>query len=115
MPWKYLIAAPELGSDRTHLAGIRDRVREGSPLAEAIAQSAGAFSPYEQAVIEVGERSGTLEIVLDRLAKILGGAAEGQGTDPNRLDLPGDCRHAGRRDLRRHAGRDDSTLERKTR
>ena len=66
-----LIAAPELGSNRAHLAGIRDRIREGSPLAEAMAQSAGAFSPFEQAVIEVGERSGTLETVLDRLAKFL--------------------------------------------
>jgi general secretion pathway protein F len=66
-----LIAAPEIGSDRTHLAGIRDRIREGSSLGEAFAHSTGAFSPYEQAVIEVGERSGTLEIVLDRLAKIL--------------------------------------------
>ena len=66
-----LIAAPELGSDRAHLAGIRDRIREGYPLAGAIAQSAGAFTPFEQAVIEVGERSGALDSVLDRLAKFL--------------------------------------------
>ena len=66
-----LIAAPELGTNRTHLAGIRDRIREGTSLAEAVAQSTGTFSPFEQAVIEVGERSGTLETALDRLAKFL--------------------------------------------
>jgi general secretion pathway protein F len=66
-----LIAAPELGTQRTHLAGIRDRIREGTSLAEAVAQSTGSFSPFERAVIEVGERSGTLETALERLAKFL--------------------------------------------
>ncbi len=66
-----LIAAPELGASRVHLAGIRDRIREGASLADAAAHSAAAFSPFERAVIEVGERSGSLEVALDRLARFL--------------------------------------------
>lgn len=66
-----LIAAPELGANRTHLAGIRDRIREGTSLADAVAHSTSAFSPFERAVIEVGERSGSLEVALDRLARFL--------------------------------------------
>ena len=66
-----LIAAPELGRNRTYLAAIRDRIREGHPFAEAVSQSAGAFSAFEVAVIEVGERSGTLEVALERTARFL--------------------------------------------
>lgn len=66
-----LIEAPELGESRTYLASIRDRIREGSPLAKALAGVSARVSPFEQAVIEVGEKSGALDEVLERLAGFL--------------------------------------------
>jgi general secretion pathway protein F len=66
-----LIQAPELGEHRASLAGIRDRVREGSTFAAALASASKKVSPFEQAVVEVGERAGTLEEILERLATFM--------------------------------------------
>ncbi len=66
-----LIEAPELGDNRARLAGVRDRIREGANLAAALADASPKVSAFERAVIEVGERSGTLEVVLERLAGYL--------------------------------------------
>ncbi len=66
-----LIQAPELGEQRPVLAGIRDRIREGAGFSAALAEASRKVSPFERAVIEVGERSGTLEEILDRLASFM--------------------------------------------
>lgn len=66
-----LIAAPELGNQRTDLAGVHDRIREGSSFAGALAAASEKITPFERAVVEVGERAGSLETVLDRLAGFL--------------------------------------------
>ena len=66
-----LISAPEMGDSRSKLADIRDRVREGSSFADALVRSSPKVGAFEKAVIEVGERSGTLDEVLSRLAGFL--------------------------------------------
>ncbi|MCX6996224.1 MAG: type II secretion system F family protein, partial [Kiritimatiellaeota bacterium] len=63
-----LIQSPELGPNRARLAGVRDRLREGSTLARALRAASPEVSPFEEAGIEVGERVGTLDLVLQRLA-----------------------------------------------
>jgi len=50
---------------------IRDRVNEGSGLAEALSRYPGLFSPLFINMVAAGERSGALEEVLSRLADIL--------------------------------------------
>ncbi len=66
-----LIESPELGENRGQVAGLRDRIREGAGLANALGRSSAKVTPFEQAIIEVGERAGTLEVVLDRVALFL--------------------------------------------
>lgn len=66
-----LIGSPELGDDRSVLAAVHDRIREGAPLALSLAEASSRVTPFEQAVIEVGERAGNLEEVLNRLATFL--------------------------------------------
>lgn len=66
-----LISAPELGENRSLLAGTRDRIAEGSNFAAAFSAGSVTVSAFERAVLEVGERAGTLETVLDRLAGFL--------------------------------------------
>ena len=63
-----LIDSPEHGENRGILAGIRDRVREGMPLADALSASRRTMRPFEKAVIAAGEKAGTLSPVLERLA-----------------------------------------------
>ena len=62
-----LIETPELASCRNQLAGMRDQLREGTPLAEAMAE-AGLVQDHEKALIEAGEQSGSLDHVLERMA-----------------------------------------------
>ena len=50
------------------LTALRSRVTEGSSLAEAFRQFPQAFPEYYAATAEAGEQSGSLEIVLERLA-----------------------------------------------
>ena len=66
-----LIQSPELGSNLIRLAGVRDRLREGQSLARALAENSVEVTAFESAVIEVGERVGTLAEVLLRLAQFL--------------------------------------------
>lgn len=69
--FQILIDAPELGANRSLLASVRDRIRDGASLADAFGRERSGFSSFEDAVIRVGERSGTLQDVLDRLASYL--------------------------------------------
>lgn len=66
-----LIGSPELGVNRSVVAAVRDRIREGAGFAHAIREASPRVSPLEEAVLEVGERTGALDAALDRLAGYL--------------------------------------------
>ena len=66
-----ILLAPELDKARTLLAAVRDAVREGRPLSAAMAGTSAQVTPFEQAVMEVGERTGGMGEALDRLAAFL--------------------------------------------
>lgn len=66
-----LMESPELGIPAVLLAGIRDRIRGGSSLAAALAAAAPGIKTYERAILEVGEKAGNLEGILERLASFL--------------------------------------------
>ncbi|MCG8530661.1 MAG: type II secretion system F family protein [Desulfovibrionales bacterium] len=54
---------------RSVLSQIRDRIREGADLAAAFGEFPHIFSPTFITMIRAGETSGTLEIVMERLAE----------------------------------------------
>lgn len=66
-----ILQAPELDQARTRLAAVRDAVREGRALSAAMAAVSAQVTPFEQAVMEVGERTGGMHEALDRLATFL--------------------------------------------
>ena len=66
-----ILQAPELNQARTLLAAARDAVREGRPLSAAMAAVSPQVTPFEQAVMEVGERTGGMNAALERLATFL--------------------------------------------
>ncbi|NLG33881.1 MAG: hypothetical protein GX548_00855 [Lentisphaerae bacterium] len=66
-----ILQAPELDQARIRLAAVRDAVREGLSLSAALAAGPAPVSPFEQAVMEVGERTGGMNEALDRLAAFL--------------------------------------------
>lgn len=66
-----LVQSPETGDHRTILASVYDRIREGESLADAMEAASSQVTPFEAAVIGVGERTGSLDTVLDRLATFL--------------------------------------------
>lgn len=53
------------------LAGIKDAIVEGNSFANALTRYPGTFSPLFVNMVRAGESSGTLEIVLERLAEIM--------------------------------------------
>jgi general secretion pathway protein F len=53
------------------ISAVKDRVNEGASLADAMRQSSRVFSDLYVNMIRAGESSGTLEIVLQRLADYL--------------------------------------------
>jgi len=52
-----------------HMKAIADRIRQGSSLTEAVHAQGNYFPPNFHRLIEVGEESGRLEKVLDRMAE----------------------------------------------
>lgn len=66
-----LIQSPDMGAWRPLLANVRDRIREGSSLAEALAGASCGISAHEKAVIAAGERAAVMEQVLERLAEFM--------------------------------------------
>jgi general secretion pathway protein F len=66
-----LMESPELGVPATLLARVRDQVREGGSLASALSGVAPEVQPFEKAILEVGEKSGSLDGMLERLAFFL--------------------------------------------
>ncbi len=63
-----LMESPELGVSASLLAGVRDRIRGGASLVAALGAAVPQLKPYERAILEVGEKSGNLEGMLERLA-----------------------------------------------
>ena len=57
---------------KTILAQVKDAIVEGQNFAQALSQYPGIFSPLFINMVRAGETSGTLEIVLERLADIDG-------------------------------------------
>ena len=55
---------------KTILAQVKDGIVEGQSFAQALSQYPGIFSPLFINMVRAGETSGTLEIVLERLADI---------------------------------------------
>lgn len=64
-------AMEESPATRVLLAGVRDRVQEGSSLAEALAEAGGGTHDMELAAVRAGERAGSLDTILERLAAFL--------------------------------------------
>jgi len=62
-----ILQAPELDQARSRLAAVR----EGRPLSAALAEISSRVTPFERAVIEVGERTGGMNEALGRLAGFL--------------------------------------------
>jgi general secretion pathway protein F len=60
---------PSFALKRT-LARVKDLVVEGNSFAHALSQFPGIFPPIYMNMVRAGESSGTLEIVLERLAEI---------------------------------------------
>lgn len=56
---------------RKTIVDVRSRVMEGTTLADALAAHTRIFSPLYVNMVRAGEASGSLEVVLDRLANIL--------------------------------------------
>lgn len=65
-------------ANRIHdvVADVRDRVNEGASLAESLHRHPSTFNDLYVNMVAAGEQSGTLEIVLERLADFLDGQIE---------------------------------------
>lgn len=74
----------EAGSVRSqhgrHMKAIADRIRQGGSLAEAIQEQGNYFPPNFHRLVEVGEESGRLEKVLERMGEHYKEIAELQNT-----------------------------------
>jgi general secretion pathway protein F len=62
---------PEFQGAQLRLAAVRDRIREGAGLGEALDRAEVGIQPFERAALEAGVRAGRLEESLDRLATYL--------------------------------------------
>ncbi len=66
-----LVEQEENAGLRGALSSVRDSVREGASLADALKENPKVFSQLYINMVSAGEASGTLEITLDRLADFL--------------------------------------------
>ncbi len=66
-----LVEQEEKTGLKAALSSVRDAVREGASLADALKANPKAFSQLYVNMVSAGEASGTLEITLDRLADFL--------------------------------------------
>ena len=66
-----LVEQEEVAPLKSALSSVRDSVREGSSLADALKENPKVFSQLYMNMVSAGEASGTLEIALDRLADFL--------------------------------------------
>jgi len=66
-----LIKTPDMHDIEGTLGKVRDQVREGVSLAEALAATRADISKFEQATIAVAEKTASLEIILVQLADFI--------------------------------------------
>ncbi|OGV65400.1 MAG: hypothetical protein A2283_01575 [Lentisphaerae bacterium RIFOXYA12_FULL_48_11] len=66
-----LITSPDMSESSIIIAGVRDRVREGGSLADALSAASKSVSSFESAIIQAAERSATVDVMLERLASFL--------------------------------------------
>jgi general secretion pathway protein F len=66
-----LVDQEENAALKSALSAVRDSVREGAALADALRENPKVFSQLYINMVSAGEASGTLEITLDRLADFL--------------------------------------------
>jgi general secretion pathway protein F len=66
-----LIQSPELREAHIVLAGVRDSVREGQSLADALVAASPSTTAFEHAIIAAAERSGNVERMLESLASFI--------------------------------------------
>ena len=66
-----LVEQEEAQALKSALSSVRDAVREGSSLADALKADPKVFSQLYMNMVSAGEASGTLEITLDRLSDFL--------------------------------------------
>jgi general secretion pathway protein F len=66
-----LVEQEETAGLKAALSSVRDNVREGASLADALKANPKAFSQLYINMVSAGEASGTLDITLDRLADFL--------------------------------------------
>ena len=66
-----LVEQEDVAPLKSALSTVRDAVREGSSLADALKDNPKVFSQLYINMVSAGEASGTLEITLDRLADFL--------------------------------------------
>jgi general secretion pathway protein F len=66
-----MVEQEETAALKAALSSVRDAVREGSSLADALKANPKAFSQLYINMVTAGETSGTLELTLDRLADFL--------------------------------------------
>ena len=70
------------------LGDVRDRVKEGSTLADAMGAQDGVFSRFYISLLRAGESGGALEVVLERLADHLERAKETRSALTSALIYP---------------------------
>ncbi|MCK5326862.1 MAG: type II secretion system F family protein [Woeseiaceae bacterium] len=70
------------------LGNIRDRVKEGATLADAMEEQGSAFSRFYISLLRAGESGGALEVVMQRLADHMESAKEMRSTLTSALIYP---------------------------
>lgn len=68
---RYLAETGSSARVRTVAAALRDAVRNGSALADAMARQSASFPPMQVALVRAGEAGGQLARALDHLARLL--------------------------------------------
>jgi len=70
------------------LGNIRDRVKEGATLADAMEEQGSAFSRFYISLLRAGESGGALEVVMQRLADYMESAKDMRSTLTSALIYP---------------------------
>ncbi len=83
-----LVEQEENAGLKAAMASVRDSVREGASLADALKEHPKAFSQLYINMVSAGEASGTLEITLDRLADFLDEQVRFRGRVASALAYP---------------------------
>ena len=83
-----LVSLADSAPLRNMLEDVRDRVKEGSTLADAMEAQESVFSRFYISLLRAGESGGALEVVLERLADHMESAKEMKSTLTSALMYP---------------------------